>query len=280
MIKTNKPKTIVLIILLSVLCILLLGFMIAVLCGVFPVWKFNFGISKVSEKLAFEEVYDTHFQEISVDVSVGNIEVLPSNDSRVHVAIFSDYELFNIDDIDSSLSIVFSEEEGFHFSFPKSRDLVRIYLPNTSNINISLATDYGNVKVRSFPNASFDINANMGDVSVSQANSLSVDSDMGDVSVGEVGNLTVTQDMGNIEVVNITKKVSIDSDMGDISIEKLNLIKDSKITLSLGDVEITSITNVYVDATADLGTVDIKENHRSATYVLSIENDAGDITVG
>lgn len=278
--KTNKAKTIVLIILLSVLCILLLGFMIAVLCGVFPVWKFNFGISKVSEKLAFEEVYDTHFQEISVDVSVGNIEVLPSNDSRVHVAIFSDYELFNIDDIDSSLSIVFSEEEGFHFSFPKSRDLVRIYLPNTSNINISLTADYGNVKVRSFPNASFDINANMGDVSVSQADSLSVDSDMGDVSVGEVGNLTVTQDMGNIEVVNITKKVSIDSDMGDISIEKLNLIKDSKITLSLGDVEITSITNVYVDATADLGTVDIKESHRSATYVLSIENDAGDITVG
>ena len=94
--KTNKTKTIVLIILLSILCMLLLGFMIAVLCGVLPIWNFNFGTSKVSENLAFEEVYDINFQEISVDVSVGNIELLPSNDSRVHVAIYSDYELFDI----------------------------------------------------------------------------------------------------------------------------------------------------------------------------------------
>ena len=278
--KINKTKTIVLIILLSVLCILLLGFMIAVLCGVFPIWKFNFGISKVSEKLAFEEVYDTHFQEIFVDVSVGNIEVLPSNDSRVHVAIFSDHELFDIDAIDSSLSIVFSEEEGFHFSFPKSRDLVRIYLPDTSNIKISLTADYGNIKVRSFPNASFDINANMGDVSVSQADSLFVDSDMGDVSIGEVCSLTVTQDTGDIEVANVTEKVSIDSEMGNVSIEKLNLVKDSKIILSLGDLEITSITNAYVDATTDLGDVEIKNNNREAAYVLTVESDMGDVSIG
>ena len=278
--KTNKTKTIVLIILLSILCMLLLGFMIAVLCGVLPIWNFNFGTSKVSENLAFEEVYDINFQEISVDVSVGNIEVLPSNDSRVHVAIYSDYELFDIDDTKSRLSIIFSEEEGFHFSFPKSRDLVRIYLPDTSNIEVFLATDYGDVSVLDFSNANFDINANMGDISVTQANSLSIASDMGDVSIGDVCKLTVTQDMGDIEVANVTEKVSIDSEMGNVSIEKLNLVKDSKIILSLGDLEITSITNAYVDATTDLGDIEIKNNNREAAYVLTVESDMGDVRIG
>lgn len=278
--RTNKTKTIVVIILLSILCILLLGFMIAVLCGVFPVWNFNFGTSKVSDTLVFEKVYDTKFQTISIDVSFGNIEVLPSNDSNVHVAIYSDYELFDVRSAKSSLSIIFSEEEGFHFSFPKSRDLVRIYLPDTSNIKVSLVTDYGDVEVGSFPNTSFDVTANMGDISIDQADILSVHSDMGDVSVGEVCDLTVKSDLGDIEVTNITEKVSIDTDMGNVFIEELNLIQDAKIILSLGDLEISNVTNGYVDATTDLGDVDIKNNNREATYVLTVESDMGDVNIG
>ena len=278
--RTNKTKTIVVIILLSILCILLLGFMIAVLCGVFPVWNFNFGTSKVSDTLVFEKVYDTKFQTISIDVSFGNIEVLPSNDSNVHVAIYSDYELFDVRSAKSSLSIIFSEEEDFHFSFPKSRDLVRIYLPDTSNIKVSLVTDYGDVEVGSFPNTSFDVTANMGDISIDQAAILSVHSDMGDVSVGEVCDLTVKSDLGDIEVTNITEKVSIDTDMGNVFIEELNLIQDAKIILSLGDLEISNVTNGYVDATTDLGDVDIKNNNREATYVLTVECDMGDVNIG
>ena len=278
--RTNKTKTIVVIILLSILCILLLGFMIAVLCGVFPVWNFNFGTSKVSDTLVFEEVYDTKFQTFSIDVSFGNIEVLPSNDSNVHVAIYSDYELFDVRSAKSSLSIIFSEEEGFHFSFPKSRDLVRIYLPDTSNIKVSLVTDYGDVEVGSFPNTSFDVTANMGDISIDQAAILSVHSGMGDVSVGEVCDLTVKSDLSDIEVTNITEKVSIDIDMGNVFIEELNLIQDAKIILSLGDLEISNVTNGYVDATTDLGDIDIKNNNREATYVLTVESDMGDVNIG
>lgn len=280
MMRTNKTKTIVVIILLSILCILLLGFMIAVLCGVFPVWNFNFGTSKVSDTLVFEEVYDTKFQTFSIDVSFGNIEVLPSNDSNVHVAIYSDYELFDVRSAKSSLSIIFSEEEGFHFSFPKSRDLVRIYLPDTSNIKVSLVTDYGDVEVGSFPNTSFDVTANMGDISIDQAAILSVHSGMGDVSVGEVCDLTVKSDLSDIEVTNITEKVSIDIDMGNVFIEELNLIQDAKIILSLGDLEISNVTNGYVDATTDLGDIDIKNNNREATYVLTVESDMGDVNIG
>lgn len=280
MMKMNKNKTIIVIILLSILCILLLGFMISVMCGVLPIWKFNFGTTKVSDALAFEEVYDTSFQTIDVDVSFGNIEVLPSNDNQVHVAIYSDYRLFDVNDTKSSLAIIFSEKEGFHFSFPKSRDLVRIYLPDTSNIKVSLVTDYGDVEVGSFPNTSFDVTANMGDISIDQADILSVHSDMGDVSVGEVCDLTVKSDLGDIEVTNITEKVSIDIDMGNVFIEELNLIQDAKIILSLGDLEISNVTNGYVDATTDLGDVDIKNNNREATYVLTVECDMGDVNIG
>ena len=48
----------------------------------------------------------------------------------------------------------------------------------------------------------------------------------------------------------------------------------------LPDVEIEKISNVYIDATVDLGDIDIANNDRSAPYVLTIQGDMGDITVG
>lgn len=279
MMKTTKRTTIFMIVLLSILCIILLGFMIAVMCGVLPIWKFNFQQSKTSSRLAYEEVFDGEFQKIDIDLSYGDIQVMPSEDEFVHVAIYSEKDLFDVNDTSTFLSIQFREEEGFHFSFSREKDLVLLYLPLDYDNLVSLFVDGGDVLVSDFLNASFDITMNMGDATIGKINTLSIDSDMGNISIDTVARLTVSQDMGDIEIDSITEEVSIKNDMGNVDILNLSLKKDSKIELSLGDVQIDHVDNVYIDASVDLGDIDITKNNRKASYTLTIENDMGDITV-
>ena len=66
--KMNKTKTIVLIILLSILCIILIGLMIAFISGVIPICKFNIDNDKVSKHLVYEKVYNSELQSIDIDI--------------------------------------------------------------------------------------------------------------------------------------------------------------------------------------------------------------------
>ena len=139
MTKTSKGKKIFLIVLLSVLVLVLLGFMISVIMGFLPIRAFNLASYKVSSQLAYEDVFDASFQEIKVDATLGDIEVLPSTDEKTYIAIYSDSSLFDVEDNDSDLSIVFREEEGFHFSVPNTKDLIKVYVPVSTGDPVSIA---------------------------------------------------------------------------------------------------------------------------------------------
>lgn len=261
--KTNKTKTIILIILLSILCIVLIGFLIAFICGVIPIWSFNVVNYKVSNHLAYEEIYDRNIQSIEVDSTLGDIEILPSNDDNIHLSIYSDDHLFEVNDSNSSLVVKFQEEEGFHFQLSRTKDLVRLYVPEDCDILFGLASDSGDVEVMDFSNASFDISV-----------------DMGDVRIGTVRELDAVLDLGNLEVTSIAERLSIEADMGKVSLDEVHLLSDSTITLSLGDLDIKQLSNAYVDAKTDLGDIDVENNDRNAPYTLTIKNDMGDVTIG
>ena len=276
--KTNRGKTIFLICFLSFLVVVLLFFMISVIFGWLPIRGFSFSSYQVSKELAYEKIYDVNFQEIQVDANLGDIEVLPSNDEMVHVLIYSDRDLFDVDSTSSNLSIVFREEE-FHFSLPRSKDFIKIYVPDSTKSSFLLLSDYGDIRVKEFSNASFDVTANRGDISVLKAKKVEVDNDMGDVTIGSVRNLKVIQDMGDLEVDTVSSKLSIENDMGDVFLKDVSLKYNSKIISNLGNVEIENISNAYVDTKVDLGEVDIRDNNREAPYTLTIQSDMGDITV-
>lgn len=278
--KMNKTKTIVLITLLSILCIILIGLMIAFISGVIPIWSFNIDNNKVSKHLAYEKVYDSKIQSIDIDIMLGNIEVLPSSDDNIHLSIYSDYELYEVSDTSSSLGVSFQEEEGFHFNFSKVGDKIEIYIPEDSDILFDISVDKGDVEVGNFLNSSFDITADIGDVDIEGGSFIDVNSDMGNIFIGKVSKLNAELDLGDLKVETITEAVDISCDMGNVSINKVRLLKDSTITLSLGDLDINNFSDVYVDAKTDLGDVDVKDNNRNASYTLTIKNDMGDITIG
>ena len=129
-------------------------------------------------------------------------------------------------------------------------------------------------------NSSFDIAADIGDVDIEGGSFIDVNSDMGNIFIGKVSKLNAELDLGDLKVETITEAVDISCDMGNVSINKVRLLKDSTITLSLGDLDINNFSDVYVDAKTDLGDVDVKDNNRNASYTLTIKNDMGDITIG
>ena len=280
MTKTSKGKKIFLIVLLSVLVLVLLGFMISVIMGFLPIRAFNLASYKVSSQLAYEDVFDASFQEIKVDATLGDIEVLPSTDEKTHIAIYSDSSLFDVEDNDSDLSIVFGEEEGFHFSVPNTKDLIKVYVPVSTSGSFVLESDCGDVTAEEFSNAIFDVTTNMGDVTITGANQIDVDNDMGDITVGTVRNLKVIQDMGDLEVDSISSRLSIENDMGNVFLKEVSLEYDSKLTVNLGNVEIEKVSNAYIDAKVDLGDVDISNNNRKASHTLTIKGDMGDVQIG
>ena len=279
MMKRNKTKTILLIILLSVICFLLLEIMIMFLLGKSFFNAFSLGNYKVSNQIQYEEVYN-HLSEIDVSLLLGDVSVLPSSDNQVHVMIYSDQKRFVVDDEGSVLNIQFEEEEGFQFDFSRVGERIEIYIPKDSDISFEIDVDQGDVEISKFMNGSFDVTNDMGNVDVSGASVLDVDCDMGDVSVGEIGKLKAKLDLGDLEVETITEEIDINCDIGNVSIDDVRLTKDSTITLSLGDVTINHILDVYVDAKNDLGDIDIKKQDRTANVTLTIKNDMGDISLG
>lgn len=279
MMKTNKTKTILLIIFLSIVCFLLVGVMILFLLGKSPFRAFSVGNYEVSNQLQYEEVYN-HLSDIDVSLFLGDVSILPSSDDQIHVMVYSDKKQFDIDDKGSVLRIQFEEEEGIHFDFSKVGEKIEIYIPEDSKLAFDISVDQGKVEVDKFMNSSFNITDDMGDVDVLGADFLDVDCDMGDVLVGDVHRLKAELDMGNLEVESITEEVDIKCDMGNVSIGHVSLLKDATIRLSLGDISIDSISGVYVDAKNDLGDIDIKTQDRTAGVTLTIKNDMGDISVG
>ena len=101
----------------------------------------------------------------------------------------------------------------------------------------------------------------------------------GDTSVGEVTDLSIHTTSGDINVKKVNKELHIDLTSGDITIREANLSKDSSIKTVSGDVVIEKTNEIYVDAHATSGDIDIFNSDRKAQVELKINTTSGDIEV-
>ena len=159
----------ILLIAVSVFAVLFIAAIVIFVTGIYS--------SKVSEVLSLQKLYPNTFQTVDVYVDFGNIQVLPSYDANVHLTIYSD-SLYNVDTSDNTLSIT-SSEKG-EIPFLKTKSLVQIYLPDMAYQKVSLVSNCGDVSIDQFTQTGFEIDGTLGDVTVTQARSLSVFTDFGE----------------------------------------------------------------------------------------------------
>ena len=291
----NKKLIITFIILLSLIAIALIIFFIGLVKNDFklPYFKSNYN---VSNNLVIDKNYNQLFNKINLNLDEADIYIKKSETNDTRVAIYGNKENFTINDDNNTLEIKSKKENCIGFCFNKKISKVDIYLPADYDKEININNNYGNIKIEEFNKAIMNIDEDCGDVEIQSGNIVNVknqygdininkvnkskiEEDCGDVSINKVNSVTVKNSYGDTKITNINKYLNIKNDCGDIELGNVNLTKNSYIKNDYGDIEIDYTNKIFIDATTDLGDIEVKDNFNKSDITLKIKNDCGDINV-
>jgi len=259
----NKGLIITAIILLSVVVFLLVMFLVMCLTG-----RINFrgGIMFGLGVKSTNVIYDNQFElekvnHIEIRGDAGDILIKETSDNYIKVVLYGDDSNdAKVDLNNGKLNVDNTHKKHRLFGGRKNESI--IYIPSNYSNEIKIKNDYGNCEITDFENAT-----------------LNIDCDAGDVEVGKVKNATIKCDYGNIEAKEILNKCDIKADCGNIKIDRISIQENSSIKANLGNVDINSTNDIYIEADVDLGKTNIANNNRNSNITLKIECDCGNITI-
>lgn len=259
----NRGLIIVTIVILLLVIIGLISLLCASLNGKY---RFKDWGSKKSEQIIFDSSYEVEkIENLEILSRAGDIEFKESTDGKVRVLAYGENEQdLKVDLAENHLKVDYSNyrhKNGFFGVNFYSNDIV-IYMPSDYAKEINLNANYGDIEIMDLENASIQIEA-----------------DCGDVTLGKVKNVFVKNDYGDVKIESVLNKASIDLSCGDVKINSLTIAEDSSIINNFGDIKIGTTNEIYIDAKTDLGDVKVNHNERQAEVTLKVENDCGDIKV-
>lgn len=274
----NKSLIILLITLLSIIVIVLTIFMINMLNGNFNIKNLNF-FTNVSNELVVDEVYDNTFNKIDIRANAGDIYIKESLNNEVKVIVYGDKNRTSVSVGDNELLIESKIKSCVGICFNRKMAKIELYLPSDNEGSIEIKNNYGDIDIDSFKNMDINIDEDCGNIEISNANKVDIKQSAGDIEIGEVTDIIVKNNLGDTKIEKVNNYLNIKSDCGDVEIDSVNLQKDSYIKNDLGDIEIGSTNEIFINASTDLGSLEIKNNFNKAETTLKIENDCGDIEV-
>ncbi len=295
MLVKNRGLIITLILVLSVLALVILGFLVFLLTRSRHFGYFNFGNS-ISKELVLEESYESNFEQIVVDTSSAEVEIKTSTDDQIKVLLYGDKDRVNVHTQDGKLKVTVKGKKCFGFCLNQKVDKVELYVPETFAKEIEINNNYGDISVGSFPQANIiveedcgdvfiqsgnevKVNNNFGDIEIEEVNVAHVKESAGDVTIGSVQDATIHNSYGDIKVREVLNFMDIKQDCGDVKVEKALLNKNSKIENHLGDIKIGETNEIYIEAKTSLGDTKINQNYHKADITLKISNSCGSIKV-
>lgn len=296
MIMKNKGLTVFSIILLSIVVVLLILFLIFSLSNknFFRNLSLN---SKVSDVKIVDEIYDENFEQINIDTKAVNVEIKKSNDSQIKLIIYGDKERTNISTSSSELNIYSHEKDCFGFCFNRTISKIELYIPSDYDKTIKITSNYGDIVIDEFKNLNLNVKMEAGNIEIGSikyadivnsygditingySEKLYIKEKCGDVEINEVDDVTVQNNYGDIKINKINSSLDIKDDCGDIEIDFISINKNSTIHNNLGDIEIGTTNEIFIDAKTNLGDTKINNNYHKSDVVLKITNSLGDIKV-
>ena len=245
------------IIVLSLLCVCLIGFMIAFI-------KSGFNFKNMKAKLVFNESYEIKdIETISITAKSADINIYESDDEKLYVKFYSDKDSkIEVSQKEKEFIIDNNQKQSVCFGFCFSNRKIDVYVPKEYIGNFVIKTKSGDVTTSLTSYNDYKINVTSGDIKIDNAKSL-------------VGSAT----SGDLEIEQLTSSIDFSTTSGDIDIDIMTINKDSSIKVTSGDVEINKLSNAYVDVSAKSGDIEIKNNDRHAEYELKIRTTSGDVEV-
>lgn len=262
----NKGLIITLIILLSIIIFFLVMFLVMSLNGKMD---FKNGIFSIGSK-SINIIYDKQFEledikDIDIKQDAGDIIIKESENDNIKVVLYGENEedaQVELNNGKLSIDNTYRRKSFVFFNFGVTTNDIIIYMPSNYSNEIKVKNDYGKCEMTDLENATVNIDCNAGNV-----------------ELGKIKNATLKCDYGNIEIKEILNKCDIKANCGNIKIDKISIRENSNIKADLGDVDINSTNDIYIDADVELGKTNINKNNRNAETTLKINCDCGNVTI-
>ena len=229
-------------------------------------FNFNktFGIG-VSEKLV-EEKELTIIKEIDIKFNTSDIEIKPSEDNAIKVAIYSDRDgEHSITEEEGGIVKVSINEKKLKFwkrLFNHRISRVLVYLPKDFEGKINIDGDVGDINIGDYNYSLITAKLNVGDIYIDGAKEANID-----------------LDVGSVKLKNAYSNFNIKVDTGNVRMKEATVLKDSTIDVNIGDVRIEQTNEVKIETKVDVGKEEVTKNYDDKEITLKITVNVGNITV-
>lgn len=286
--KENKALIITNIILLGCIIIGLLIFMIFGLNGKITFWG---GENELIEKLEFNDINNN----VEVDVKSYDIEIIANSTDKIEVEVYGNEKTKGNVTISNNGSLEIKQKRStLCFGICHSSKII-IKLPSsyqgkfnlntisgdiTSNMSFKnsnnvITSTSGNIKLLDIESGK--ITSTSGDIDINYLNNGKVKTTSGDIEVNNFDNGDITSTSGEIEIGNLTGFGDIETTSGDIRINRFEILGNTTISSTSGDIKIKLINEAYITADSISGDKDVKASR--GEYSLRLKTVSGDITV-
>ena len=213
-------------------------------------------------ELVINENYENEFEIINIKSTAGEIIVKNSNEDNIRVKIYGNESTSSVNKENNILNISELGNKCKYFCINNKLSKIEVEIPKDYDKKINITNNFGDIEVSKFDKAILSITENAGDVKIDSGY-----------------DIEVVNNLGEIEISNVFNYLKVKENAGNVKINNLSIKKDSFISNDLGNIEVNSINEVFVDAKADIGKVDVNNKYRDSEITLKIENRLGNITV-
>ena len=170
----------------------------------------------------------------------------------VFVLVFKN---INLKSYNKKLSIVTDTNEGCVFC---TLNVINIKAPSNFKEYMNIVNDYGHVNIENFNNSTISVNNRFGNISVGEAKVLKIISKRGNIKVNRASNVSIYSLWGMasindvdslnsnstslyMNIDNVNKYININNDIGNINIKNATIIRNSKVSVKFGNVNIKKL---------------------------------------
>lgn len=207
------------------------------------------------------------FDKLDVDISLGDVNIVPSDHFGVDIFYYGkNYEL-HYDNSNGTLKVWSTSIPTIGINFGMNYDAtVTVYIPEGTQLkDATVKTAMGDIDMQNFAVDTLDVRANMGSVTVSNA----------DVSSG-----TLKLDMGDLSLNNtVADKLDMTLSMGDVEAYDLKTEKELTVVNHMGKIVVEGTLRGRIDATDNMGDISITTDLPESDYGYNLQTSMGSVEV-
>lgn len=287
----KKGVTITIIVLLGIIALSVTGFLIYALTGD---RDFNF-LEGSSEMILEKEFMETEVNQINISALSANVKVESGNNEKIEVIIYGKPNDNPTVTINNRTLDIIDEKRFFCIGFCFAKKEIVVKIPNDFKKDIKISTASGNTIIDDIL-ANLNVDTKSGNIKVGNFQDAKLKTMSGNIKAGSgingdlstvSGNIHATKlekaslktTSGNIEIEEILTSCDISSISGQIEATTINILENSKMSSTTGNIKITNTNELYFETSTTTGKVTINRNERNAKSVLKLSTISGNITV-